>query len=249
MSERKITDKYINGDYLAHNPTWDIEHSSRKAKDIFSVVSDEWLRSIFESGSGKVLEIGCGVGGVLYNFSQKLESKSIAHRAVGCDISPTAVERAKEKFGHAVEFYFARTPKVEEKASLILLIDVVEHVENPKEFFELVKGCSEHFVIRLPLDNSLWNRMLNKLPELKERLGHLRFFNYKTALKFVESNGLEVINYSFTDNFTDINNRPTIVSKLMYPVRVITSKISRKINSLLWGGNSIVIFAAKNNYE
>jgi len=249
MSDKKIMAKYIDGDYVSNNPTWDIEHSSRKASDIFSVLSDECLMSIFESGSGEVLEIGCGVGGVLYNFSQRLKSKKIAHRALGYDISPIAIARAKKNFGHAIEYYCAGTPNIEKKVSLILLIDVIEHVENLNEFFELVKGYCDYFAIRLPLDNSLWNRVLNRFPRLKKQLGHLHFFNYKTAIRLVNEHGLEVINYNFTDNFRDANNRRTIISKLMYPIRMITSKISQKINSLLWGGNSIIIFAEKRNYE
>ena len=249
MSDKKIIDKYIDGDYLSNNPTWDIEHSSRKASDIFKVFSDECLRDIFQSGSGEVLEIGCGVGGVLYNFSQRLKSKNIAHRALGYDISPIAIARAKENFGHVVDYYCATVPNLDKKVSLILLIDVVEHVENLDEFFDIVKLYCDIFAIRVPLDNSLWNRIFYRFPSLKKKLGHLHFCNYKTAIGLVNDHGLEVINYSFTDNFQDVNNRQTRVSELMYPIRVITSKISQKLNSLIWGGNSIVIFAEKRNYE
>lgn len=69
--------------------------------------------------------------------------------------------------------------------------------------------------------------------------------NHGEALDLVRLQGFEIIEYNFTNNFSDKTNRKTFVSNLMFPVRRLTSLISQKINSLLWGGNSLVIFATR----
>ena len=56
--------------------------------------------------------------------------------------------------------------------------------------------------------------------------------------------GLRVLGYAFTENFRQRDTRRTLVSRIMYPLRRVTSALSPKLNSLLWGGNSLVVLAA-----
>lgn len=251
MAHKDVEARYIDGEYLSHNPTWDIEHSSRKARDLLHVIPSEYLKKIFDDASRYVVEIGCGAGGVLFHFSNLLNKENIRNIPIGYDISPIAIKMAKEKYGHVIQLFCSKEMKLNEKASVILLIDVLEHILSPAGFLQSIKNQSNYLLIRLPLDRSFWNICLNKLPKLKKKLGHIYFYNYRDALNFVQQQGLEIIKYNFTNNFSDKTNRNTIVSKLMFPIRSLTSLISQKMNSMLWGGNSIVIFAAysKNGAE
>lgn len=235
---------YIDGRYLAHHPTWDVEHAERKAREVFSVIPQPRLRRIFTRSDSRLVEIGCGAGGVVYYFSRILTDLGIRNTPVGWDISPDAIAIAKENFGHTVQYRCQNTPEPAEPTSLILLVDVLEHVPDPGALLRRLKAWTRHFAVRLPLDNNLWNRATGKLPHLTRTLGHIHFFNYREALRLVADQGLRVINYAFTDNFRCSHTRQTKVSRAMLPLRWVTSGISQRLNSMVWGGNSIVLFAS-----
>ena len=237
-----IEDKYINGDYIEHNPTWDIEHAPRKAKELIDVIPSDVLKSMFDNRK-YVIEIGCGAGGVIYNFSKLLIDQGVDNIPVGYDISPVAIEMANEKYGKDVKFSCAKKIDIKQDVAVVLLVDVLEHVEEPGAFMCSNKELSDYFLIRLPLDKSLWNIVLNKLPKLQRELGHLHYFTYSSAISFVRKEGMDILSYHLTNNFNVGDNRKTVVSKLMWPIRLITSNISARLNSLIWGGNSIVLLA------
>lgn len=245
MSNR-VEDKYINGDYIDHNPTWDIEHAPRKANELIAVIPHNVLEKLFDHKK-HVIEIGCGAGGVIYNFSQLLAGLGIENVAVGYDISPQAIAMAHERFGGSVDFVCSKEITGKEDVAVILLVDVLEHIEHPDIFLHSMTVISDYFLIRLPLDKSLWNIVFNKLPKLKRELGHIHYFTYKGAMSFINNQGLDVMSYYLTNNFSANDNRKTAVSKIMWPIRVLTSAVSKKLNSFLWGGNSIVMLAKVNN--
>ncbi len=241
-----IEDKYINGDYIDHNPTWDIEHAPRKANELAAVIPHNILEKLFDNKK-YVIEIGCGAGGVIYNFSKLLTGLGIENIPVGYDISPKAIVMANERYGDSVEFVCSKEINIKESVAVIMLVDVLEHIENPDIFLRSLSELCDSFLIRLPLDKSLWNVAFNKLPKLEKELGHIHYFTYKGAMSFVNKQGLDVVSYYLTNNFNVNSNRKTTVSKIMWPIRALTSAISKKLNSLLWGGNSIVMLAKLNN--
>ncbi len=246
MKHDEVKARYLNGEYLSQNPTWDIEHSSRKVRELRSVIPGAYLEKIFNGTTKSVVEFGCGAGGVLSGFADILKCDGIDVEPIGYDISPDAIDMARKKFGESVKFINSGEVELIEGVSLLLLVDILEHLVDPVEFLHSVKERSEYFIIRLPLDRSLWNICLGKLAKLKEELGHLHFYDHLAAVSLVSQVGLKVKEVKFVNNFSDKTNRKTLVSKIMYPVRALLSMVSPKINSRLFGGNSVVIFAASN---
>ena len=192
MTHKDVETRYIDGEYFSHNPTWDIEHSSRKARELRHVIPSEYLKNTFDNGPRYLVEIGCGAGGVLFHFSDLLNKENLRNTPIGYDISPIAITMAKEKYGHVIQFFCSKEIKLNEKASVILLIDVLEHTLSPSDFLKSIKNQSNYLLIRLPLDKSLWNICINKLPKLKKKLGHIYFYNYRDALNLVQQQGLEI---------------------------------------------------------
>lgn len=82
----------------------------------------------------KILEIGSGLGYLTYALRQA------KYDIVGLDISKEAVDRANKHFGdyfvHANLFdYVVQKPK---SYDVVILTEVIEHVENPFEFIEAI---------------------------------------------------------------------------------------------------------------
>lgn len=90
----------IKKDYLAHDEVykrlrengcfgWDTEEGCKEfINQLNSFVGTDLLNY------GKILELGCGNGSIISQI------KSLQNECTGIDISPTAIEWAKDKYGH-----------------------------------------------------------------------------------------------------------------------------------------------------
>jgi len=106
--------------------------------------------------AGTVLDCGCGTGGNICAFPP-------AHRRVGVDPSPEAVAIARSKCPD-VEFVQGMVPDDVAAelavADLVLLTDVLEHVEGDRELLSgIVLGMKPgaHLLITVPADPGLWS--------------------------------------------------------------------------------------------
>ena len=80
----------------------------------------------------KILEIGSGLGYLTYAL------RSNGYNAVGIDISKEAVDQSKKNFGdyYLHDDLFNYSKNNSEQYNIIILTEVIEHVENPLEFIE-----------------------------------------------------------------------------------------------------------------
>lgn len=107
------------------------DEQSQSSKDYYIPYIKEAIGNIPD----KVLEVGCGEGGNLLPFAQT------GCRVTGLDIDPTRIEQARTFFAQRElegEFIVADmlrpTPQKRTEFPLILLHDVIEHIENKKLF-------------------------------------------------------------------------------------------------------------------
>lgn len=97
----------------------------------------EFLRPYKEQNK-KILEIGSGLGYLTYalNFT--------GYDCLGVDISSNAIEKAKVNFGNYYKSIDIFDKRFDEKFDLIIMTEVVEHVEDPVKFItrskELLKN-------------------------------------------------------------------------------------------------------------
>jgi len=106
--------------------------------------------------SGTVLDCGCGTGGNICAFPP-------VHRRVGVDPSPEAIAIAVGKCP-GVEFVRGMVPDDVAgelgAADLVLLTDVLEHVEEDRDLLSgIVSGMKPdaHLLITVPADPGLWS--------------------------------------------------------------------------------------------
>jgi ubiquinone/menaquinone biosynthesis C-methylase UbiE len=78
----ELENQYASGSYLERNPTWHVEESSWKARQVLRMLDNHRL------SPETVAEIGCGAGEVLRQLQLAMDSNC---RFCGYDISPQAI--------------------------------------------------------------------------------------------------------------------------------------------------------------
>jgi SAM-dependent methyltransferase len=113
-----------------------------------------------------VLEIGCGTGG-------NLEALTGLYQVRGTDLSPQAIQAARARAPQAdlrVADNPAKFPGWISTASVILLLDVLEHIEEDRAFFESVverMSPGSYLIVTVPAHMGLWTKH-------DESFGHYR---------------------------------------------------------------------------
>lgn len=142
-----------------------------------------------------VLDIGCGNGALTYDVAKK------AKKVVGIDLNVQNISIAKNKFSREnIEYRHgnALTDLPNEKFDVIILSNVLEHIDKRVEFLIALKNLASKFLIRVPMLNRSWIDVYKKELGLEYRLDKTHFIEY-TFESFEEElgrAGLSVLDYS-----------------------------------------------------
>lgn len=156
-----------------------------------------------------VLEVGCGFGRNLY----EIVNRTGASYGLGCDVSEGTIRYANEHYATESIHYIQTTTydiasvvahikTIRERPfDVVILFDVLEHVPNPKTLVRDLAPLAKYFLIKLPLENSIFDNYLiarQKLyPSARHPDGHLREFHVNNVCQFVVSLGLAPLAYDF----------------------------------------------------
>lgn len=185
-----VQDFYTSGEYLEKNPDWHVEESPWKAHGILEMMRRHNMHP------KTVCEVGCGAGEILKILQQRLDADC---QFWGYEIAPQAYELAKSRENENLHFKLADfREEVGAYYDLILIIDVLEHFEDPFSFLRHIKSESEYKILQLPLDVHVLSVLRNELIEFRHATGHLHFFTKDIALQILKDNGYEVIDYFYT---------------------------------------------------
>ena len=121
------------------------------------------------SREATVVDVGCGTGA-------NIAALADGYRCVGIDTSAEAVELARQRFPE-VRFLVGRAPEdlgeLMQQADVLMLMDVLEHVDDDFAMFSQLAAAAEpgtHFLVTVPADESLWS-------EHDESFGHYRRYD------------------------------------------------------------------------
>lgn len=137
------------------------------------------------SNYGRSLDVGAGNG----FFSHELQKNKVCEIAVCQDIGYTERQLISNK-GEPIKYVNEVT---DGKFDLVLMIDVLEHVDQDQALVEkYIQFCKKdaHFIISVPASMLLWGRH-------DEYLGHKRRYTIDQLHSMLQKAGLDVININY----------------------------------------------------
>jgi SAM-dependent methyltransferase len=211
---------YTTGEYLKKNPTWHVGESPWKAEQITRILA----RNSIEPKT--ICEIGCGAGEILRLLQERLDSECTFW---GYEISPQAFELCKSRENEKLHFRLLDI-KEEKKVyyDLILVMDVLEHMENYFDLLRDIKTKSEYKIFHVPMDISVRSVLWGHFIDFRDSYGHIHYFTKEIALRTLEDAGYEVLDFFYTIDpmplpWHEINRNPRLL------LRKILGQIKRGI--------------------
>jgi 2-polyprenyl-3-methyl-5-hydroxy-6-metoxy-1,4-benzoquinol methylase len=185
-----------------------IKHSQeilRKTADKRQMIYDDRIDKLFSrthNSVKSVLEIGCGTG----NFLKLIKTRKPELKVTGVDLSPEAVELAKEKgidcFNVSAEAFAKENSG---SYDLILAFEVLEHVFDPFSLIRaLVRLLEKKGTICMTMPNYLSYDFLHLGDVYKNFFGpdHLNYYNQFSIKTLLEQGGCDHIEI-FCDGILD----------------------------------------------
>ncbi len=224
---------YTSGSYLEKNPSWHVEESPWKAVQVLRMLARNQLHP------RTICEVGCGVGEVLNQLQGQMEETC---QFWGYDISPQAIALAQSRANERLHFKQADQGKERSVSfDLILMLDVVEHVENPFDFLRALTPVGDYFIMHIPLDLSVQSVLRrNGLLYVREAYGHLHYYTKDLALQMLKETGYEVLDHFYTARSLD---QPTHVlkRKLLRQPRKLLYRLNPDMAARVLGGWSLLV--------
>lgn len=222
---------YSDGSYLASNPGWHAEHSPWKAQQVLRMLKQHDIHP------HTVAEIGCGAGEILRQLSLNLPEA----RFSGFDISADAISLARSRESDRVQFFNMDFRTNSDHFDVLLVMDVVEHVEDCFGFLRSIRERAEYKIIHIPLDMSVSLLVRNRLMVVRKSVGHIHYFSKPTALALLEDTGYQILDYFYTPAYQIAPKDP--VHRAMGAVRSLTMKVASDFTSMMLGGCPLLVLA------
>lgn len=223
---------YTNGEYARNHPTWDVEDSPWKARHIIKMLKRNSITP------KTIADVGCGAGEVIRRVSLEFPSA----RCKGLEISQDALDRTRGRESANLSYHLCDVPRIHERFDLILLIDVIEHIEDCFGFLRSLRGKAEHIVAHIPLDLSFLSLLVDTPMANRLSVGHLHYFTKATALALLSDTGYTVRDWFYPKGAHLLPHREWRTG-LAVAFRTLGERIAPNLNAKVLGGASIMVLA------
>lgn len=178
-----------------------------------------------------VIDFGCGDG----SFLRSLRIRGYEGRLIGVESSEEgrkATREQLEKFrGMPFEVLqdLSEVELVEPSFVVVVCLHVVEHLQNPGDYFRKLLGMSDVLLLEAPLEGGfLYRRKVSKLERANDGRnpwGHINFWTASSFFRFLRENGAIVMQHHEHPAFLYGNTNPFDFSAF---------SVKRTIKNLLW---------------
>jgi 2-polyprenyl-3-methyl-5-hydroxy-6-metoxy-1,4-benzoquinol methylase len=127
------------------------------------------------SPADRVLDIGCGNGALAFDLGKK------AREVVAVDLSVPNIEKAKQHYPRENIVYRVADATKElggETFDVIVLSNVLEHIENRITFLKDIRTLAPKILLRVPMIDRDWVTLYKKEMGLEWRLDPTHFTEY-----------------------------------------------------------------------
>ncbi len=224
---------YKDGEYLRTHPGWHIEESPFKVKYILQLLQRNAL------SPKRIAEVGCGAGEVLRRL--QLEMPPLCEFC-GYEISPQAFELCAPRANAGLRFELADFTKENVRFDLLLVLDVVEHIEDYFSFLRAIRPRAEHSIFHFPLDISVQAVLRrNGMMKRRQEHAHLHYFTKELALAVLRDTGYTVIDCFYAPRSNEIG--PQFVQKLFRVPRTAWFAVHPDMAVRVLGGYTLMVLA------
>ena len=225
-------ERYLDGVYLAHNPSWHAEHSPTKARWVDDFLRHNGLKP------HTIAEVGCGSGEILVELKKRRPDASFT----GFEISPQAYAICSSKQAPGLEFRLDDLLQSDVgRYDLLLAIDVFEHVPDYLGFLRALHGRAKHHLFHIPLDLSAQALIRGtSYPVLRDQTGHLHYFFKDTALATLRDCGYEIVDWTYTRSSQELPGK-SLRTKVANLPRKLMQLVSEDLSARLFGGYSLLV--------
>jgi hypothetical protein len=165
----------------------------------------------------------------------------------GYDISPFAIERSKKIENDRLRFFQQAFPDATtNNVELLLLLDVVEHVDDYYQLLRDLKNCADRFIFHIPLDLSC--RMLLKphiLLQQRTTVGHIHYFSKETIFWALQDTGYELRDWFYTKPISDTSASSNVYRWLKKTSRNLFYALAPDLCVKLFGSYSVLVLLEK----
>lgn len=143
----------------------------------------------------RILDIGCGNGALTFDLASKAES------VLALDLNKKNITLARKNYSAPnIEYRIGDATQglFKQEFDVIVLSNVLEHIEDRVRFLSKVKKLGPKFLLRVPLQNRDWLTLYKKELGCEWRLDKTHFTEYtlNSFQKELEKSGLKIKDYS-----------------------------------------------------
>ena len=225
---------YTSGKYQIENPTWHVEDSLWKAEKILTLLARNGIRP------RTICEAGCGAGEILCRLQGRMDGGC---EFWGYEISPYAFSLCRKRSNHRLHFFLQDILEVGSLSfDLMLLIDLIEHIENYMDFLRKIRESATYTLFHIPLELSIDSVLRNKLFEHRMRVGHLHYFNREIALHALQDAGFSIMDHFYTFGSVALPAK-SAKAHLGKVLRTMFTAVSEDFAARTTGGAGLMVLA------
>jgi SAM-dependent methyltransferase len=226
---------YEDGTYLQHNPTWHMEESPFKVKQILRMLHKQGLEP------RTVCDVGCGGGVVLAELKPHLPSDCVCW---GYDVSSDAIAFCSTRKGPNLHFEVRdiRRDPCDANFDLLLILDVFEHVDDYIGLIRDIRTKGKYKLFHIPLDLSVQAvARQTGLLRRRDNFAHLHYFTKETAVRTLTDVGYKVVDLFYTPRCIELGD--LLIQKIARLPRQVCFAISKDLTVRFLGGYSLMVLA------